>query len=262
MCSPPPSPPSAPLYSPLADGSKLVPGNRIAWRLGVETRRWSPGEETEHEQAEMAVAVSGLARCCIFAPGTAAEADDMAAGEWIRQLWPARHEHEATVCPLEVTGSWGRGSQDAARPNALAACIVRLTGPCGASASLEDAGLRLTVRLVYLELLIKRSTLLPVSYNQMLISGSLRYCWQVLKRLRAQPPAHELLRRIERYIEIVADLLRTQLDGITARSSTPFSRLDLQIIEDKFGLIERDASDLGILPRLDDMTIEDFLDSE
>jgi len=70
------------------------------------------------------------------------------------------------------------------------------------------------------------------------------------------PQTLHLLQRIEEYKALVRDLLQSQI-GFAA---VPLAGLNLQVIEDKFELIEGDASDLQILPKLDDMTVEDFLD--
>lgn len=89
--------------------------------------------------------------------------------------------------------------------------------------------------------------LLPVSYNQVMIRGTLRYCARILDKI--DDFSDSIVDKIKRYVFLV-ESLRRQVE-----SSTTFAQLDLTYIENKFEFIEEEASDRGYLPKLENLTL-------
>ena len=87
-------------------------------------------------------------------------------------------------------------------------------------------------------------------YNQVFIRGSLSYCSRVLSKDTADG---KLIKRIVSYAMEASDLLGQH----EFQANSPFRRLDLQLFEDHFELIEDEAAEANVLPRLDDLTLAD-----
>jgi hypothetical protein len=90
------------------------------------------------------------------------------------------------------------------------------------------------------------------SYNQLLLMGSADYCVRVLNRLDENLADHKkLLRDIREFVSLLEDLAR-QYEG---DASSSFGLLNLRAIEDRFELLQEDASRLGVFPRLQEATL-------
>ena len=87
---------------------------------------------------------------------------------------------------------------------------------------------------------------LPVSYNQIMVRGTLRYCAKLLNKIYDYSDKL-LVEKIKRFI-ILIENLRNQYGVFTT-----FAHLDLTYIENMFEDIEEEASKKGYLPKLEDM---------
>lgn len=98
----------------------------------------------------------------------------------------------------------------------------------------------------------------PTSYNQMLVQGALDYCKRGISRLDEHNEAHlALLRKIQEFVSLVEGLQRQQLVG----TPSTFSLIDLQLVEDKFELIQKKAAELNVLQVLGDIPTAELLNS-
>lgn len=89
---------------------------------------------------------------------------------------------------------------------------------------------------------------LPVSYNQIMIRGALRYCARLLNKIFDDSDKY-LLDKVKSFIILVKNL-RTQTEA-----STTFTQLDLTYIENTFESIEEEAFKKGYLPKLEEMPV-------
>ncbi len=89
---------------------------------------------------------------------------------------------------------------------------------------------------------------LPVSYNQIMIRGTLRYCAKAIEKINDS--SENLFEKIERFVYRVKNL-RYQI-----KRSIILSHLDLTHIEDEFELIEEEISERGYLPKLENMSFD------
>ena len=86
---------------------------------------------------------------------------------------------------------------------------------------------------------------LPVSYNQIMIRGALRYCAKLLDKIFIDSDEY-LLDKVKSFI-ILVENLRNQTEV-----STTFTQLDLTYIENIFESIEEEAFKKGYLPKLEE----------
>lgn len=89
---------------------------------------------------------------------------------------------------------------------------------------------------------------LPVSYNQIMVRGTLRYCTKLLNKIYDYSDKL-LVEKTKRFI-ILIEKLRNQYGVFTT-----FAHLDLTYIENMFEDIEEEASKKGYLPKLEDMQL-------
>ncbi|OGL40357.1 MAG: hypothetical protein A2042_05515 [Candidatus Schekmanbacteria bacterium GWA2_38_11] len=87
---------------------------------------------------------------------------------------------------------------------------------------------------------------LPVSYNQVMIKGALRYCAKLLCKIY---DSSEIIVKVKKFVNLI--------DGLNQQCEVPttFSHLDLTYIENIFESIEQEASKDGYLPKLEDMSL-------
>lgn len=98
----------------------------------------------------------------------------------------------------------------------------------------------------------------PVSYNKILVQGAADYCARALSNLDEGNDGHaRLLNQIRRFTTQIWALY-TQYRKRTEHGT--FSLLDLQMIEDKFELIQSESSKLRVLPKLRDMRTDELVD--
>lgn len=94
----------------------------------------------------------------------------------------------------------------------------------------------------------------PTSYNQSLLLGSLAYSGRALRRNVSQrTEAFEAIRRYVDYVEPLIGPFRSEVPS-------GWTKLDLGLCSDRFENLQDSLSELGIVPRLADMTIEDMLE--
>jgi hypothetical protein len=95
------------------------------------------------------------------------------------------------------------------------------------------------------------------SYNKFLIQGAADYCSRVLSRLNeVREPEKSLLNRIRRFASQVEALCSQYADQYAAS----FPLLDLQVIEDRFELIQGESARLGVLPLLRNIPTAELVD--
>jgi hypothetical protein len=98
---------------------------------------------------------------------------------------------------------------------------------------------------------LKHLEMFPICYNQTLLRGSLVYCKRALRRGGA---THDrVYSAIKDYVEFVDSSVRPFLGSVPAG----WSKLDFTLYEDRFETIQELCRADGILPTLDDLTIED-----
>jgi hypothetical protein len=158
--------------------------------------------------------------------------------------WQAENEEAAVVVYVLTCNA------DRLLPSALEA----FCGRQGAARSLDSCREQIAA-------LVAECENLPLCYNQTLLRGSLWYCGRALSHLRPGTEP-ELCEMIQRYKDLAAAIIQqTSVIQQTSRGrQLTFKRFDLQRLEDRFELIERKASERGVLPRLDEMTVEDLRD--
>ncbi len=88
---------------------------------------------------------------------------------------------------------------------------------------------------------------LPVSYNQVMVRGALRYCAKLFDR--TYDVADDLIDNVKRFVVLTSNL-RKQIEAFAT-----FSHLDLTYVENIFESIEEEASIQGIMPKLEDMPL-------
>lgn len=108
-------------------------------------------------------------------------------------------------------------------------------------------------RLMKLVQIVER---FPSSYNKILVQGVADYCARVLVELNENDAAHRPLfsqvRTLTKQLVALCDQYRKEYPG-------SFWRLDLQMIEDRFELVQVEAARLGVLPRLSDMPTRELV---
>lgn len=96
----------------------------------------------------------------------------------------------------------------------------------------------------------------PTSYNQILVQGALDYCQRVISRLgESHEVQRDLLRKIQDFVSLVEGVRSQQLGG----GPSTLSLIDLQLVEDKFELLQKKAAELNILPMLDEIPTAELL---
>lgn len=93
---------------------------------------------------------------------------------------------------------------------------------------------------------------LPVSYNQVMLRGALRYCAKLVDKIHNHIDNLHLIEEVRRFVILGENLLKQYLDPI---DSITFAHLDLTYIENIFESIEEEASKKGYLPKLEDMPL-------
>ena len=100
-----------------------------------------------------------------------------------------------------------------------------------------------------IEKLISYLDSFPVSYNQMFLKGSLRYCWRAIKRLNKKK--HTLL----------MDLITSYYDSIISIDLifNDISKYKLNTINKNFYQIQKICVKEKLLPMLDNMTVNEAM---
>ena len=94
--------------------------------------------------------------------------------------------------------------------------------------------------------------LFPTSYNQMLVMGILAYCIKLLSR-----PEASTLSKLNQSIKIVIDKIGSLYSQYYDNPDS-FPLLDLQMLEDKFELLQERSKTQNLLPDLDNIEILDL----
>ena len=91
-----------------------------------------------------------------------------------------------------------------------------------------------------------------VSYNRTMMRGALRYCSNALKVLLARElPDESTVNRISSFVRKSRNLYQQH----RKYPDNPFSRLDLQFFEDLFESIEEACHQIGLLPKLENLSL-------
>jgi len=100
--------------------------------------------------------------------------------------------------------------------------------------------------------LLQEFMLFPTSYNQVLITGILAYCIELLTKIDSSAP-NWFTGKINLLIKDIENLFfQFHLD------SNSFSLLNLQIVDDKFDTIQEKSKERNLLPALDKLEIFDL----
>ena len=96
----------------------------------------------------------------------------------------------------------------------------------------------------------------PTSYNQILAQGALDYCRRVVSKLDERDELQRgLLRDIQKFVSQIEGLKPQRLSG----APSTFSLIDLQLIEDRFELLQEKAAELNILQVLGEIPTAELL---
>jgi len=96
----------------------------------------------------------------------------------------------------------------------------------------------------------------PVSYNRTLLAGSLDYCRCAL--VNAESDQIDILRAIGDYVNIAIGAVEPYLHSVPSQ----WARLDFTLLYDRFENLQITCSEKGVLPRLEDVTVEDVVRSQ
>lgn len=99
----------------------------------------------------------------------------------------------------------------------------------------------------------------PISYNQLLLQGSLNYCEIALKEMKKKAVDDSKSKAFQNTQQYVLDVkgLYYQHEE-TDKMAIGLSKMDLQIFEDQFDTIQKLYHEEGILPPLDEMTLKKY----
>ena len=119
--------------------------------------------------------------------------------------------------------------------------------------------------IIEIETIIDRFDKFPISYNQVLLRGSLRYCSNALKKLVSLRISDDpIFGKIESFVNHSKGLLEVcHKNHLTEKSvqdeypKVSLANLDLQLFEDRFEMIEKDCREKGILPPLQNLVVEE-----
>lgn len=118
---------------------------------------------------------------------------------------------------------------------------------CAGLLSYQDQSVNFLVKKI--DGIISKYGDMPVSYNQVMLRGSLRYYAKLLTNIDSYED-RDLIKKIKRLVD--------QCDGLLLQfedTKLTFSGMDLTYIENEFESIEAEASKGGFLPKLEDMAI-------
>jgi hypothetical protein len=108
-----------------------------------------------------------------------------------------------------------------------------------------------------LDKLVASVELFPSSYNKLLLQGSADYCRRVLGGLNE---GREEYRGLIDQIRAFTRQLEKLRDQFSGRYAEAFALLDLQIVEDRFELVQSESARLGVLPHLRDIPTAELVD--
>jgi hypothetical protein len=93
----------------------------------------------------------------------------------------------------------------------------------------------------------------PISYNRMLLAGSLDYCMRALRRAAGQD------RLVFQAVGEYAKLAIGAIEPYVMHVPHQWARLDFSLLYDRFENLQVTCSEHGVLPKLEDMTVEEIL---
>lgn len=98
--------------------------------------------------------------------------------------------------------------------------------------------------------LLQEFILFPISYNQVIVTGISAYCIELLPKLNFSSP-DQLGQHVNSILIRIQNLYFQQsYSGLDS-----FALIDLQVLEDKFELIQKKSKELNLLPELDQLEI-------
>ncbi len=104
----------------------------------------------------------------------------------------------------------------------------------------------------YIEDIIDDMEQFEVSYNRTMMRGALRYCSIALKAFAEKKLQDEsIINRISSFVQKSRNLYQQH----RKYPDNPFSRLDLQYFEDLFESIEEACHQIGLLPKLENLSL-------
>lgn len=105
--------------------------------------------------------------------------------------------------------------------------------------------------------LLDKFSYFPTSYNHVLVTGALGYCIKMFGRMLVSPALDFNAQFVETVRNFVSDVESLYLQyGI--EDSGAFALLDLQMLEDRFDLIQKKSEGLGFLPSIDNLKPADI----